>query len=360
MQTEVRHIDKDCQSTPFFSLILSVYNIKEFLERCVKSILDQQFKNFEVIFVDDGSTDGSSDLCESLANTIENATVIHKSNGGLASARNAGLANAKGEYVLFLDPDDWIDDDLLVSAFQIVKGNPIDVVKYGYKKIANGLTLNIKTPSFNEGLYSGDQIKEIVLPETICSKRLFDYSAIAVTSAWASIYRTKFLLDNQILFESEREILNEDFLFNLAVMIKADSVYVINKPFYNYDFRENSLSKRYIQNMLSRKRKLFNRYKDYLSNADIFERYSEEYYSFCVDGFYATITNECGNYSNENRDTVISRVREILTSSDCKMAIRKCRHRNLKPKGWIIYNLMRICAARTLVTVYSFAKKTHG
>ena len=121
MQTEVRHIDKDCQSTPFFSLILSVYNIKEFLERCVKSILDQQFKNFEVIFVDDGSTDGSGKICDNYKVIYpELIQVYHRSNHGLLLTRRFGYQHTSGEYIINCDSDDMLENTALETLKQYI------------------------------------------------------------------------------------------------------------------------------------------------------------------------------------------------------------------------------------------------
>lgn len=346
--------------SPYFSIVLSVYNIKEYLERCVKSIKKQTFSDYEVIFVDDGSTDGSEHLCDAFARLFGTAKVIHKENGGLSSARNAGLQVAEGTYTFFLDPDDWIDERLLETIYKRSKVEQYDVFKYGYRRLQDGKCLVTRIPCFNEGLYKKSEIREIILPRTICNEYLFDYETIAINSAWASIYRTDFLKKNRIQFESERIILNEDFLFNLMVMIKANTVFVLHAVLYNYDYRINSLSKRYINDMLNRKRTLFDRFKTYLEEAGLFDQYRKYYYGFCLDGFYATITNECSVFSEKEKKKTIKSVKEIIGSDDCKKAIKECSQIKMHLKGRIIYLLMRARAARSIVNLYSVIKRSKG
>ena len=102
---------------PYFSIIIPVYKVEKYLNDCVNSVLQQTFKNFEIILVDDGSPDNCPAICDDISKNNENVKVIHKQNGGLSSARNAGLNEANGEYVIFLDSDDfYLDDKFLFQA----------------------------------------------------------------------------------------------------------------------------------------------------------------------------------------------------------------------------------------------------
>ena len=112
---------------PKISVIVPVYNVKEYLEECLLSIYAQDFQDFEVILVDDGSTDGSGELCDALESSRENLKVIHKSNGGLSSARNEGVRYATGEWLVFVDSDDIIPDNAFSNMMKYAKHN-VDVV----------------------------------------------------------------------------------------------------------------------------------------------------------------------------------------------------------------------------------------
>ena len=106
---------------PEISVIVPVYKAEQYLERCVKSILEQTYQNFELILVDDGSPDGSPILCDKLAEKDSRVHVIHKKNGGASSARNAGLKNAKGNWIAFADSDDWLDKNALKTLYDLAK-----------------------------------------------------------------------------------------------------------------------------------------------------------------------------------------------------------------------------------------------
>lgn len=118
-----------------FSIIVPVYNVEKYLNNCIESLLNQKFDNFEIILVNDGSTDKSGLMCDNYASTNKNISVIHKDNGGLSDARNIGIANAKGEYIIFVDSDDFIEPESLKKFNELIekKGKP-DVIITRIKK----------------------------------------------------------------------------------------------------------------------------------------------------------------------------------------------------------------------------------
>ena len=109
------------------SIIVPVYNVKDYLDECFKSILRQSYKNYEVIIVDDGSTDGSSEICDYYASNYLNFKVIHEKNAGVSCARNAGLRTCRGDYISFLDPDDIIEDRFLGDMISCIQENKVDI-----------------------------------------------------------------------------------------------------------------------------------------------------------------------------------------------------------------------------------------
>ena len=123
---------------PLLSIITPVYNVEAYLDRCVQSILSQSYRNIELILIDDGSTDGSSLLCEKWKDKDERVIVIHKNNGGVSSARNAGLEVAKGTYLTFVDPDDFIEKDTYISNMRyLLSHQEVDILQYPYCHYVN-------------------------------------------------------------------------------------------------------------------------------------------------------------------------------------------------------------------------------
>ena len=114
------------------SVVVPCYNVEKYLEKCVKSIVDQTYTNLEIILVDDGAKDGTPELCDKLALTDSRIKVVHKLNGGLSDARNAGITVASGEYITFFDSDDWLEPDTIKNAYDKLIADNFDLVVWGY------------------------------------------------------------------------------------------------------------------------------------------------------------------------------------------------------------------------------------
>lgn len=137
------------------SVVVPVYNVKAYLEKCINSILNQTYENLEIIIVDDGSTDGSSDICDQFLKKDNRVFVIHKENGGVVSARQAGIDKAKGEYVIAIDSDDWIEPIMISELYTLAIENDADIVSSGYYR-ESGDTYGIVIDGIKEGVYSDD------------------------------------------------------------------------------------------------------------------------------------------------------------------------------------------------------------
>lgn len=336
---------------PYFSLILPVYNVEKYVKRCVNSLLRQEYTDYEIILVDDGSTDSSGSICDKLADKNNNIFAYHKENGGLSDARNYGMDRAKGNYILFIDSDDWVDEKLLISLHNHLNKSNVDILKFGFQKMQEGNYKNTFFSYFNIGVYDRRQIEETILPYTIGPKRLFCYEQNVCKSVWSHVYSLNFLRENNIRFVSEREILNEDHLFNLHTLLYAKSLEVTHYILYYYDYREGSLSKRYITNEFERKLKLHREYKLLLERNGLFERYETPYYSECVDGFYACISNECCCW-NETLKYAVQNIKKILNCKECEISLLKCKRSNMNLKGKVIYWLMRLKFAYLMYILY--------
>lgn len=336
---------------PYFSLILPVYNVEKYVKRCVNSLLRQEYTDYEIILVDDGSTDSSGSICDKLADKNNNIFAYHKENGGLSDARNYGMDRAKGNYILFIDSDDWVDEKLLISLHNHLNKSNVDILKFGFQKMQEGNYKNTFFSYFNIGVYDRRQIEETILPYTIGPKRLFCYEQNACKSVWSHVYSLNLLRENNIRFVSEREILNEDYLFNLHTLLYTKSLEVTHYILYYYDYREGSLSKRYITNEFERKLKLHREYKLLLERNGLFERYETPYYSECVDGFYACISNECCCW-NETSKYAVQNIKKILNCKECEISLLKCKRSNMNLKGKVIYWLMRLKFAYLMYILY--------
>lgn len=251
---------------PLFSIVIPVYNVNPaFLDQCINSILTQSFSDFEIILVDDGSTDSSGQLCDEFAAKDNRIRVIHKQNGGVSSARNEGISAAKGEWLLFCDADDTLQADCLQSVFKIIENGNNDIYKFQHSILnRDGTILKIQTEKSSR-VVSNNEYLRLLLRHKI------------IGSCWGYVFKIKRIKD--IRFNTSLTI-GEDVLFVLNTLLDSScSVFVSPLAIYNYRDNPESVSKDWheiglkigIVNMLVKK--LFEHYSalgDYLKEYNTF------------------------------------------------------------------------------------------
>lgn len=337
---------------PYFSIIVPVYNVEKYLDRCIQSLLNQGFLDCEIILVDDGATDKSGEMCNQWSEKSGLIHAYHKENGGLASARNYGLERARGQYIIFCDSDDWLGEGVLGLLSNILqKSGDIDILKYGFKKYNSGTIIKEIYPSFPEGIYEKNGIENVIIPGMLGPEKVFNYTQVPVLSAWSCAYSKRFLDETGIIFLSEREYLNEDELFNIRLILKAERVQVIHDTLYCYDTRDGSLTQKYMSYMLGKKEKLLARIEEELKSNGVFEQYRTCYYNYCVDNFYECVGHECCFNPAENKLT-IKNIRHILNEDLCVIALKNCNHSGMSLKSAVTYFLFRHKLARAILLAY--------
>lgn len=218
--------------TPLVSVVIPVYNVDQYLHQCVDSVLSQSYKNIEVILVDDGSTDESGRICDDYAACNDSVIVIHKENAGLSEARNTGLSNASGEYISFIDSDDWIEFNNCSEMVELSLKHDSDFV------FSDGLCFedsekkyNIKQSYKRKKQYASD--KGIEVFRELQKNREFQ------CAVQFYLWSTSFLKKNRLLFYPG--ILYEDMLFTFRAFLYADNVSHCHKPLYHRRYRKGSI-----------------------------------------------------------------------------------------------------------------------
>lgn len=214
---------------PKISIIVPVYNVEQYLEKCIGSILEQSFTDFEIILVNDGSKDNSGVICDTYAERDDRISVIHKENGGLSSARNVGLDLAVGEYISFIDSDDWIDKEMFSILYNnsilydadIVAGNIAEISKSG------------KIRTFNQDLVDILLNREQAMNELYLNRKL-------TYSACNKIYR-RFLFDG---LRYKEGIVFEDMDLSYKIIHKAERIFYTSKTIYFYRYNDESILRR--------------------------------------------------------------------------------------------------------------------
>ncbi len=222
---------------PLVSIIVPIYKVEQYLDECISSIINQTYTNIEIILVDDGSPDRCGEMCDAYAERDQRIKVIHKQNGGLVSARKAGVHQATGEYIGFVDGDDYVLEDLCASAEKVAVKYQADMILFGLTYVYDDRkTFYSELPK--EGLYQGQQLKEMIRNQMFGNGRSFKQS---ISPCAVCKWFRRELIDQVMPHIDERIKDGEDGACSYPCMLLAESVYVCN-GMHQYQYRINQAS----------------------------------------------------------------------------------------------------------------------
>lgn len=254
---------------PDVSIIIPIYNVEKYLNRCIISIQNQTLKNIEIILVDDGSLDNCPQLCDEYAQRDSRIKVIHKKNGGLGLARNSGLEIATGKYIAFIDSDDFIELNMFETLFDKASKENLDTVFCGCKFYNNGIIKEkIEVKTYTQFIGS-TEIKALLL-DLVGPLPSYKSDVKYMMSVWHAIYSKEIIDKYNICFCSERKFVSEDLIFDIDYLTKAQRIGYIPDCLYFYCINENSLSRTFSSEK-------YNKYKILL---DEVERKLNEHYTW--------------------------------------------------------------------------------
>ena len=315
---------------PKVSVIVPVYNIEKYLPKCLESIAAQTLENIQVLLIDDGSKDASGQICKDFIRSHPNFEYYHKENGGTASARNVGLLHARGEYIGFVDSDDWIEPNMFETMYASAKEADADIV---YCKMA-GLMDYVDLP---DGTYSEKEIREVIYPAILPH---VVPSGTFRTVDWGNcsrLYRRVMVRGNGIQFY-ERSRRCEDFAFSVECALHVKTYVVLNAgELYHYRPNENSKSRSYTKNMWKSIRCLM------CYMVEMTERYTE--YDFtqamqlCVFYFCTSVIRNEMRLSEKSQR--IENIRQIVTDPLCVGAVNAVSCRDMNPEYTAMYGYMK-------------------
>lgn len=229
----------------FFSIIIPAYNIEKYLRKCLDSIRNQTFKDYEAIIVDDGSTDNTSIICDEYSAKDKRFKVIHKKNGGLVSARKAGAKHVKGEYVVAVDGDDEIENNFLFELYKKIGNKNPDMVAFGYRTVnEEGSVLTERHNDADNGFYTGRSL------DILKSKFLYDESRKGINdgnlifSTWSKAIKSS-IYKESIIEVDDRIVKGEDLIALLYLMQRVKSVMIVDCFGYHYRIQQSSIMHKY-------------------------------------------------------------------------------------------------------------------
>lgn len=267
--------------TILVSVVLPIYNVDKYLDRCIKSVVNQTYRNLEIILVDDGSQDNCPILCDEWAKKDNRIKVIHKKNAGLGMARNTGIKNATGEYICFFDSDDYVEINTIELCINEIFRSNSQVILFGINSIDNkGKITAHRVPNPPKTTYEGLEVQTTFLPMLVSS----DYNMMM--SSCCCLYSMQLFNNANFHFVSEREIIAED-IYSLLVLYKyVNRVSIIPHALYNYCLNQSSLTHTYREDRYSKIKYFYSecvKVCDYFGyGEDIKKRLTGEYYGFVL------------------------------------------------------------------------------
>ena len=264
-------------SGPIVSIIVPVYNAEKTIQRCVESILGQDFQDFELLLIDDGSQDASGALCDACAQRDARVRVLHKENGGVSAARNLGLSQAQGVYLQFLDSDDWITADATTMLVRTAREYQCDLVISDFYRVVG-----------DRVSHKGDIQEDTVLSREEYAAHMMERPADFYYGVlWNKLYRREIVERHHLRMNPEISWC-EDFMFNLEYIRYAERFYALQVPIYYYVKTKGSLASQYLSIPKTIRMKLmvfeyYNRFFKTVLDEEEYERSRLKVYKFLVD-----------------------------------------------------------------------------
>ena len=287
------------------SVVVPVYKVEKYLDKCVESILSQSFEDFELILVDDGSPDNCPRMCDAWAEKDSRIKVIHKENGGLSNARNVGVAAAQAGYIAFVDSDDWVEQDFLKTLYEAALYYGADMVQCNYQTVPENGTIAVTSSGFV--IYEKEDIKNTLLEEMSQNdvKHLYN-------SRWTKLYRAD-IAKEAVKLCPETQAMGEDFLMNFAAVTMCCRIVILDSaPLYDYRVNENSMTNSYSRRKRIQEYDFWNTVYNIAKNAGCINLPDVQ---AKVQDAYATAIYECcvSNWSTKDKKEEIKEILALIT-----------------------------------------------
>lgn len=305
------------------TVVLPIYNVKKYLDRCINSVVNQTYSNLEILLIDDGSTDGCSVICDEWAAKDGRIRVVHKENQGLGMARNTGIENANGEYICFFDSDDFIAPVTIEASYTQAVKTKADIVLFGINFADENGTVTDKfiTPLGNV-TYRGDEVGSFFLPEFIAPDPDGSGEKLFYMSPCLMLYSLDVINKSKWRFVSERNIISEDVYSLLSLFKYVENVSVIPEAYYYYCRNDGSLSSKYREDRFDKLNCFYKEAKKLCNkmgyNEEIIHRVSKPYVSFVIAALKQEINfnNSKGNCKNKVKKMIDDEtLQEVLKSN---------------------------------------------
>ncbi len=336
------------------SIIVPVYNVEKYIRPSVQSMLDQTYRDIEIILVDDGSGDSSGRICDEFAARDSRVRVIHKENGGTGAARNTGFDAATGEYVYFCDPDDILEKELIEENLALARSSGADIEVFGYR------TVYERSEGNRRGKDCAPVLSGVFTREDFAKN--FDGAMENVYAIGARMYRREFMLENNI--RSEAQKFGQDVLLILdALTAPFEKIYFNRKIYYNYLLRAGSATNRYAPERFECELNIARRKEILVRSLEKYGVFREE---LIYKGYLQSVNAAFGSFSVWDAPAEmpfrerVDILRRIFSAEEIKTAAEKAAYPKLKYLGaWRRMFLIKHKMCRTMVLIGYIEGKRH-
>lgn len=342
------------------TIVVPVYNVAQFLPKCIDSLKNQTMREIAIILVNDGSTDESGKICDEYAKMDSRITVVHKTNGGLSDARNAGTQFVKSKYLLYIDSDDWMDLDACETAYEVIEREQADMVFWTWMKEFPTYSLPVEPIFKRDTVFEGESIRFLqrrVLGLTgpeISQPTKTD----ALATAWGKLYRFEIIKDNELSFVDTKEIGSEDSLWNFELFFYLKKAVFLHRHFGHYrKDNPNSLTKNHKASLLPRYLKLFEKMDHEIKRKQLGAEFVEAWYNrICFSTINMVLSITSSNNSS-SRAQKIADIDKILNNPLFIEAYSRLKMKYL-PKHWyVFFTFAKLRSATGIMLLSVFMKK---
>lgn len=322
------------------TVVIPVYRVEKYLDRCVESIVNQTYQNLEILLIDDGSPDNCPEMCDEWARKDCRIRVIHKENQGLGMARNTGIENASGRYICFFDSDDYISPELIRKAYMKIRQEQADLVLYGYIMACPEKHRYVPLiPCPPQETYQGAEVIESFLPEYLGDDPKTGRASYIATGACAVMYSMDLIRRVNWRFVSERDFISEDVYSHLILYKHVSKVAILNEALYYYCENDTSLTHTYRANRQEKVNHLYHMCVTLCRE----NGYPEQVERRCMEQLVAATIEIIKQETNTaaSRTEAVSRVKKTLDDETLQYVLQTKKDDKTNPKRKLLLWAMR-------------------
>ena len=337
---------------PLISIIIPIYNVESYLDRCVQSVLKQTLKDIEIILVDDGSPDNCPAMCDEYAKQDKRIKVIHKKNAGLGYARNSGLDIATGRYIAFLDSDDFVDSRMYQILYKTAYQDNLDTCYCGFIRYNVKGKNEKKTEVETYMRFRGEaEIKSFLL-DMVGPEPSYHSDVKYMMCVWKAIYSKELIDAHKIRFCSERQLVSEDIIFHLDYLPYARNIGFIPNHLYYYCINGvTTLSNTYSRAKFEKNKLFLEEVKKRLTSLFPVNKFINRYYRLCFLYLRTSISKELKSFSQKTLREKRECIKELINDPLFKEMLSKYPYTKLPLKHQTIFFLMKYKYYRILALV---------